>query len=225
MNYGKQVCERLNEIFSSVQIRNFIKAQAVLILLAISTNLFGQKITYPRYNIDSIYLVLLKDTGNNSENTKTWIRSYADSIKSYGNNKDTYFPYRTFNKVRIYRRNDEYLTLRRNITVIEQIDSNKCYFLNKREINDLLEIINNPTYFEFAECGTAVTQYEIQFLNGVNVIETLEVACSESQLKTNSAIKNMNWQRMKYGAIKDNDARKRLRKILINCGAYFEAKN
>jgi hypothetical protein len=202
-----------------------MKVIIIVILLGINHHVLGQKINYPRYNIDSIYLVLLKDTGNNSEGIKAWIRSYADSIKSYGNNKDTYFPYRTFNKVRIYRRNEAYLTLRKNRTVIEPIDSNKCYFLNTKDINTLLEIINNPTYFEFAECGTAITQYEFQFLNGVNVVETLSVACSERQLKTNSAIKDMNWQRMKYGAIKDDNALKRLQKILMNCGAYFEAKN
>lgn len=201
-----------------------MKVLIALILLVTSNVTFGQKINYPKYNTDSICLILLKDTANNNEGVKAWLRSYADSIKSYGNNIKSFFPYQPFDKVMVFRLNQEYLTTRNTKNLSEERYTSKGYVLAVEDINELLEIINNPTYFSFSECGTAITQYEIQFLNGDSIVEKLRIDCGDRQLTTNSKEKDMNWQRMKYGALVNEKSIERLKNILIHSGAYYNAK-
>lgn len=198
-----------------------MKGTIFILLLWLSVQAYGQKITYPIYDNDSIYNILLKDTGNNATNKKAWLNNYADSIRSYANSINSFFPYKPFNKVIIHRQNVEYFKSGNINQINNRHENGKDFYASIHDINELLEIINNPLYFTFAECGTSTTKYEICFMNGNNIVETLKVSCDETQITTNSKIKDMNWQRMKYGAINDKNALERLRKILINSRAYF----
>ncbi len=154
---------------------------------------------------------------------KALLRSYADSIKSYGNNINSFSPYKPFNKVIAFRLNEEYLTTGVTKNISDETYTSNGFKLGNKDISELLEIINAPVYFSFTECGTAITQYEIQFLDGKNVIEKLKIACNDRQLITNSEVKDMNWQRMKYGHIMQKP-RERLTNILMNSGVYFKPK-
>lgn len=208
----------------SAALATTINGVIFLLLLGVSMRLSAQHIRYPEYNMDSVYQVLLKDTVNNTGGAKSWLKHYADSIRSYGNDVNSFFPYKPFNKVVVYRQNEAYLLTGNKGSLSPYSDTSKSYVLDSEDINELLEIINNPLYFTFAECGTAITQYEIRFMNGSGIVEKLKIACSDRQIISDSEVKDMNWQRMKYGAITDQKATERLRQILVNAGAFFTAR-
>ncbi len=174
-------------------------------------------IDYPNYNIDSIYNELLKDTLKQTDiDAKKWIIHYADSIKFYGNRIETFFPYKDFDRIIVFR-----LTQHESLSEIVQKDT---FCLNNCQAELFLEIINNPLYFTFAECGTPIFDYNFQFLKGNVIIEELFFDYDCNFFMTESKVKDMNWQRMKYGAIVNKFKIEQLRIILMETNAYLETQ-
>ncbi len=173
-------------------------------------------IDYPTYSTDSICAELLKDTLNQTNpESKQWIICYADSIRAYGNRKETFFPYRNFDRVIIFR-----MPGHEQHSVSLPMDT---FFLNTCQTEDILEIINNPLYFTFAECGTPIFDYQFQFLNHHEIIEVLFLDLDCNFFMTDSKVKDMNWQRMKYGAIVNREKIQRIKNILIETNAIFKS--
>ncbi len=175
-------------------------------------------IDYPNYNTNSICIELLKDTVNQTDiSSKEWIIHYADSIKSYGNRKETFFPYKDFDKIIVFRLN--------KLEAVSHIIPKDTFYLNTCQAEILLEIINNPVYFTFAECGTPTFDYNFQFLNKNEIVEELFFDYDCDFLMTESKVKDINWQRMKYGAIVNKIKIAQIKNILIETNAYFETKD
>jgi len=187
---------------------------------------FGQLLPspyrYPVYNVDSIYQELIKEASNIhlQANQASWLRTYADSIKSRGNNEASFFPHCDFDEVHIFRVNEGYFRGESDDLTSNRL-SKDSFQLSSEQITSLLLFINNPLNFAWGECGTAIPQYQVQFYLKGKLVNRFRVACEYGQLSMWQTKGDINYLRSRYGGV-DYRKRQPLIDIVKECGAYFE---
>lgn len=132
------------------------------------------------YNQDSIILLLRAEL-ENPDSTKILPIStnhMIDIVEQSKSDKSVLFPYLEIDSIVLYYAD----AFRKG-----EIDKNKCKILNKEEKNSLFELLNNPLYFQWGECGTAILDHRFIFYSNRRKKATVDVSCESNMVKCSPA--------------------------------------
>lgn len=152
-------------------------------------------------NRDSIYRELLKEADVKDEGWATFLKNYADSFLADSGCWNC-FPAKPFNKVFVFRMNEGYHK-HMDIEQMDDVASSDSVQLSDKEAKRLYRFMNNPTNFEWGECGTAIPKYLIKFYHDDVLVASTSVACSEASTQSSGPPgRDINQSRSKYGSVK-----------------------
>ena len=138
---------------------------------------FGQTIKYEIKSIKDSIQVEIDDTVKSQ-----WVKNDLIRMQELLNNPDSLFPYVDFDSVCYI----QYGTEKR----FEPAHWNKIYMdyilgkskLASGKIDTILNIVRNPLYFKWGECGTPFIESSIVFYKEGNEVAEIKSACSGGQL-------------------------------------------
>ncbi len=151
--------------------------------------------------VDNLYsdtLIFGKEIGGDRTDRDFYIYTTKELITDLEDDReivDSLFPNATFDQVTIKKLPLGFKTI-----------------LTREQIEDILQIINDPTSFSWAET-TFEPAYQIDFLNENKIITSFTTDLENAIIKPN--IEWPNFKKMKFGALKDG-ACKKLRIVLQN---------
>jgi len=168
----------------------------LFLFLFLSIRLLGQSYHFPQYNSDSILQAVCADSNE-------YAIDYCIFLEKSLNDTSLMFPYARFERVilcNVFNWRDTRLFFNRE-DYFDNLDStvmNNGVELSIKQIERLLWIINNPSNYNWSECGSPTPEYEFVFLDEKGeIVNRLVISCDCTQIITNRESSD---QRMKYGA-------------------------
>lgn len=123
----------------------------------------------------------LKDE-NIRENFSPMIESTIKILENFKTNENAIFPYQRVDSASYYDY-EPYEPIDEKVFIYElkKRKPKSIIILCGKKTKAIIHLFNNPNYFMYAECGTAIPEAEIKLFNSGRVIGRIEFACDRRQ--------------------------------------------